>query len=532
VSAARSLTSDELGAKGEGRFRELCADAKLTCNSSDRDRTGWDFIVQFPFQAPYGEATLDQRSPPASCYFQIKTMWDTNDAFKTRLSSVERLAKERYPAFIYVLKINAKLEFVDAYLMPMLDEILSTVLRRLRSEQMKGSGTINNTFISFRPSRVGIRIPTTGDGLRAALLEHVGTNLDAVIKRKTGQIESLGFKEDRRTIQMKLRVSDMEHVVDVFLGLKEAELAEFKSFETRFGIRLPLSDNFNATQPFKITPIPADKCRVSFRGAGPLSTAVFKADIIVPAIPNVPDDLQKTIIRSPFIEFIIHNRTVSFSTRTTADIGEATPTDWISFFRMISIISKGEGNVTFVRDSGKTFSLPLSTANGRDVSAEEETSARQSIAVLETMQRLLRLAGANEPKIRYSDVEELTASIMATEAIVSDTVSVPPLVVFSHSTNDKIPTEEVDALFVNYLPMGQTRLTYSVIVQMRPDASQHKGGTKWASRKMTLIEFVAIPNEAAPYEAFLDRTKTAAKPSRIVWRDPNDKTKLCDRGFD
>src|SRR5215211_3453231 len=47
-----TLNSDELGEKGQHRFAELCEDAKLTCNPSQRDRTGWDFIVEFPFDPP------------------------------------------------------------------------------------------------------------------------------------------------------------------------------------------------------------------------------------------------------------------------------------------------------------------------------------------------------------------------------------------------------------------------------------------------------------------------------------------------
>ena len=48
----RRLNSDELGEKGESRFQEFCVDEKLTCNKSSRDRTGWDFLVEFPFEPP------------------------------------------------------------------------------------------------------------------------------------------------------------------------------------------------------------------------------------------------------------------------------------------------------------------------------------------------------------------------------------------------------------------------------------------------------------------------------------------------
>ena len=42
------LTSEELGDAGESKFKLLCIHAKLVCNTSSRDLTGWDFIVELP----------------------------------------------------------------------------------------------------------------------------------------------------------------------------------------------------------------------------------------------------------------------------------------------------------------------------------------------------------------------------------------------------------------------------------------------------------------------------------------------------
>ena len=42
------MTPDELGEKGESKFKELCADAGLICNKSDRDKQAgilsWIFL--------------------------------------------------------------------------------------------------------------------------------------------------------------------------------------------------------------------------------------------------------------------------------------------------------------------------------------------------------------------------------------------------------------------------------------------------------------------------------------------------------
>jgi hypothetical protein len=166
------LNSDQLGKKGEARFNEICSDTQLTCNHSTYDRTGWDFIVEFPYDPPDRQSTLDKRHSPISCHVQIKTMWSSNDEFRIRLSSAERLAKEPKPAFVYVLKVNKKLDFIAAYLVHVLDDNLAAILKRLRKEQAKGAkaiAAINKKQISFRASRSGQSLPLTGEALREAL---------------------------------------------------------------------------------------------------------------------------------------------------------------------------------------------------------------------------------------------------------------------------------------------------------------------------------------------------------------------------
>lgn len=106
MPSAKKLNSDELGVKGESIFTQLCVDAKLVCNKSERDRTGWDFIVEFPFVPLTNKTSLDRRLGPISCVFQQKTIWYPNKRVKLLLSSVERLAKDLKPSFIYVIRIN------------------------------------------------------------------------------------------------------------------------------------------------------------------------------------------------------------------------------------------------------------------------------------------------------------------------------------------------------------------------------------------------------------------------------------------
>jgi hypothetical protein len=99
---SQKLTPDELGDVGESKFKLLCGQAKLVCNKSSRDVTGWDFIVEFPMVEPGSTVALDQR-PTTACHVQLKsTAGESGRRVALRLSAIERLAKDARPALIVV----------------------------------------------------------------------------------------------------------------------------------------------------------------------------------------------------------------------------------------------------------------------------------------------------------------------------------------------------------------------------------------------------------------------------------------------
>ena len=191
--AQNMLSSDRLGAKGETHFQEICEDAALTCNTSTRDLTGWDFIIEFPFAETEETHSLDSRSAPLSAHIQVKTLLLSNDVFRLRLSSAERLAKEIKPAFVYVVKVDG-ITFTEAFLIHILDTPLAKILERLRKEHAAGNAlVINRKYISFHACLHGKRIEPTGAALRTALVEACGKNLQDYTRLKKEQRDHLGF---------------------------------------------------------------------------------------------------------------------------------------------------------------------------------------------------------------------------------------------------------------------------------------------------------------------------------------------------
>ncbi|MBU1347520.1 MAG: hypothetical protein KKA16_11315 [Alphaproteobacteria bacterium] len=95
----RPINSDELGEKGEKRFAELCADARLIANASTRDRAGWDYIVDFKVEGATGR--LDARPAPASARVQVKTQWADNSIIKLRLRTLPGRLEYRIVTGVY-----------------------------------------------------------------------------------------------------------------------------------------------------------------------------------------------------------------------------------------------------------------------------------------------------------------------------------------------------------------------------------------------------------------------------------------------
>lgn len=299
----RNLNGDEQGEKGQSRFREICVDAGLVCNESTRDRTGWDFLVEFPFAPAETVRSVDERPAPISSHFQIKTLSIGQDRVKMRLSSAERLAREVKPAVIYVFSVDGP-EFGESRLLHVIGDVLADILKRLRQEHSAGNATIiNQKFITFSARRYGIPLPPTGGALRTAVAQICSTGLQEYITRKSDQVRRLGFEP--RPHKGKFRFTglrDLEELSEVFLGIRrEVEIDVLDFSETRFGITIPMPELIGKNLKVSVDPSPIDSCTIIARHEMFAFPTIFEADVFVPLIPNFPRESFKILLKSrPF----------------------------------------------------------------------------------------------------------------------------------------------------------------------------------------------------------------------------------------
>src|SRR5580704_3796132 len=258
------MNADDLGEKGQSRFQEICADCGLTANKSTRDRTGWDYIVEFPFVDGASFSPIDSRPAPLSCHVQVKTILWKTDRITLRLSSAERLAKEIKPAFVYVLRVAEDLTFSDSVLIHLSGKSLEQILKRLRKEEAAGARSkINKKTISLSVEHGAVLDPT-GLALRQALEREIGPNLHDYTVRKKAELEQLGFVGLPYKGNFTFTgISGWDELADIALGLKaKVPVADFRVYEKRFGITLPVTGDESGEATITIKPNAADKCTV------------------------------------------------------------------------------------------------------------------------------------------------------------------------------------------------------------------------------------------------------------------------------
>src|SRR4029077_7573702 len=346
------LNADELGEKGQARFKEICADAGLVCNKSDRDRTGWDFIVEFPFEIASDVSTpLESRKTPLSCHVQVKTLLDKNDRFQMRLSSAERLAKELKPAFVYVFKVDATLRITGAYLVHILDESLGKILKRLRKEDVAGNSEPNRKKISLSASGNGILVAPTGHALCDALLEAVGADRHAYAAKKDEQLTTLGFSERPYSTEMTFLGDD--DLVDVLLGLKkDVPAINLRAEHTRFDIPVSLPELTQKNVKITIEPSPADTCTIIVRSELLSTPAAFKGKVFYPAIPGLPVERRKILFATEFFSMV--SAQSGLTIKSESPLPPQTPTIWASYWRLALVMATGKGTIQIVSDKYPT----------------------------------------------------------------------------------------------------------------------------------------------------------------------------------
>lgn len=465
----RHLNSDELGHKGELHFATVCNDAHLVANRVDRDRNGWDFIVDFPFRSDGPPTSLDKRDAPISCRVQVKTIWHDNEAVELRLSAAERLAKDPKPTFIYVLKIDDNGQAVRGHLIHLLDNNLAKILKRLRREHARGNQKINRHYISFNVN-AGVEIEPSGEALAQTITRMVDARQSSYVETKAEQLRRLGFEDGGHKISLTVVASSYQELVDASLGLRPLTFTQRKHVETRFGIELPIFENMNGKKgTLKISPNPKP-CRVVFRNDKVCLPAAVEGEVIFPGIAQLPSEYLRVCIRCALFSIFIPYEADAFNLSIDTDaLRKASHSidEWRKFHRVLRLMSKPGTEIKCTTDDLPV--LEFKTNQGGTLMSPEHVA--QAEKACEQITNLAERIGAATPHLTLEEIDDCRDQVDFCQKLIQNVADGGEIEFQSDLPDALQTTSDMSMNYYVAFEMGKIAVGYFVPVTMRVQAA-------------------------------------------------------------
>lgn len=344
--ASARFSPDDLGILGQADFAKLCSSETLIANPSIRDRTGWDFRVEFPNADLSSAIPLDQRPSPLPALVQIKSVYETTSTVTLKLRTFERLMKSSEPAFVVIPIYSEHNELVGICAIHLVGAALEKSLKRLATlHTAKGTISENDT-ISFSKQKwwSGTNYPMAGC-LRSFLTTSIGDfgGQESYIVNKARELKTLGYDENSHIFgNMTLIAESEDELIEGMLGLRDLKASYFAVSDRRFGIERLLHKMEIGEGTVSFSPTEKMPCLLRVYGANGNRLGDFQADLVSPGI--LPSEDSK-------LRFLIYvgdlRLDISFAGRLAAhmsDLYDASYTigRWAEIFDLIySLLSPG-----------------------------------------------------------------------------------------------------------------------------------------------------------------------------------------------
>jgi hypothetical protein len=199
-----------------------------------------------------------------------------------------------------------------------------------------------------------------------------GHSLHAYAQRKEEQLETLGFDTHRFKTNLSFVGHSFEEIVSGFMGEGRLRVVDLVTTETRFGLEKQIDEAPDNEAFIEIDPHPIDTCTITVRGAPSADPAVFRANVIAPAIPDLPNEYRRVVLKNDFFDVVIRrkNWTISFK----GEQEPQSPSLWIDYWRFCNVAALGVGTINVKGDKANiNVTLPFDSRATNGV--EPEVSA-------------------------------------------------------------------------------------------------------------------------------------------------------------
>lgn len=298
----------DLGSEGERAFAGWCDNAGFSCNSSkEKDKYGWDFIVEFPTESS-SLTPIDSLPPPIECKVQVKSTQCDRKGEQIKVSSLYRLVKYSNPSFICFIEYGDDHYPVAGYLVHIDKFLIDKVLKRVRELEKAGKGEkLHKSKITVKYYDQDRLASLDGEGVRRKILEYIPSGMSCYISEKSEYLENAGAPTVK--LNAVFDIKNLSDIVDVSLGLKDSvEIREVTAYHKRFGIDFEYPDM--STKEGAILSMPDIKpvrvCKLVVREDEYSPGIEFKADVFFSAFAaSMGDSFKKARVVTDICEFLI-----------------------------------------------------------------------------------------------------------------------------------------------------------------------------------------------------------------------------------
>lgn len=228
----------DVGRMGESAFSMWCAGGGLVANSSQVDKTGWDFIVEFPFTSSL--SPMEVHKSAHTCMVQVKSTDKQDRKLPVTLSNLRRLATAQMPTFFAFIEFDNKDNAQRVFVVHMDNDLSEKVLKRLHKiEQSDEKKDLNKKTMTIKYDHANLIAEINGTSLRHALQSYIGDDYSKYVSNKSQFLESSGFEPGAYNVTFTtIGEENTLKLINMSLGLKEqVEVTSILGTCSRFGIK-------------------------------------------------------------------------------------------------------------------------------------------------------------------------------------------------------------------------------------------------------------------------------------------------------
>lgn len=290
-----------MGGMGEHEFGSWCSSVGITANKSQVDRTGWDYLLEFPLPHD-NDSPIDMMAPPLECKVQVKATDRRSRSVAISVSNLHRLIMAPTPAFICLIEFDERDQAHAAYMIHIDRSITERTLKRIRELEAKGAvEERNNCIISIKCKQHDRMSAPSGKCLVEAITRHVSMGLEEYTKAKVEMRRTVGFEEGAAKLTLFISGNDaIDNMVALWLGLRSEIAVEGVTIhQHRFGITLPTPSAQSGKGVLTFIDIkPSTRGTITFREHNLSPGISFPIELYFPPLGNVlPPEHVKIRIR-------------------------------------------------------------------------------------------------------------------------------------------------------------------------------------------------------------------------------------------